>query len=102
MQLQLQETFSRGELKPGLIVRKAPPKSFTNNVVRLTQPHSLQFYNSQIQVGMKQKLSELKAKELEWIERMDVTETMPKSTLEEGEDKDILDPEDDFKREMHL
>ena len=31
--LQLQEEFARGELKPGLIARAAPPKTYTNNVV---------------------------------------------------------------------
>ena len=31
--LQLQEEFSKGNLQPGLIVRKAPLKTYTNNVV---------------------------------------------------------------------
>ena len=57
----------------------------------------------------------LKKKELEWLERMDVTAQPGPSTVStvalqsegeasnemEGEGKEI-DPEDDFKREIHL
>ncbi len=54
---------------------------------------------------MREQLAKLKEKELEWVERMDVTVTLEsKSADEEGgaEEDSALDPEDDFKREMLL
>ena len=61
---------------------------------------------------MREKLAFLKKKELEWLERMDVTSQPGSATLqsegeasnEKGEDEEMvkLDPENDFKREMHL
>ena len=62
-----------------------------------------------LQAGLKEKLSFLRKKELEWLERMDVTSQPGAATVQsageasnEREDDDELDPEDDFKREMHL
>ncbi len=40
----------------------------------------------------------LREKECDWLEQMDVV-AAPPTTIEE---KDVVDPEDDFKREMHL
>ena len=58
---------------------------------------------------MKEKLSFLRKKELEWLERMDVISQPGTATVQsegeasnEREESDELDPEDDFKREMHL
>ena len=69
------------------------------------------------QAGLREKLAFLRKKDLEWLERMDVTAqpTDPSSVASsaalqslgeasnemEGESEEI-DPEDDFKREMHL
>ena len=64
-----------------------------------------------MQAGLREKLAFLQKKELEWLERMDITSQPSPTTLRsEGEasnDKaeeegDEIDPEDDFKREMHL
>ena len=35
--LQLQSEFAKGRLKPGLLSRAAPPKTYTNNVVSKTR-----------------------------------------------------------------
>ena len=57
---------------------------------------------------MQEKIAELKERALEWIERMDVAAPASESSLaEKGEgeeegDEGAVDPEDDFKREMHL
>ena len=54
---------------------------------------------------MQQGLLKLKATELEWLERMDVSvaPTNPQPTPEEGEEESAtMDPEDDFRREMLL
>ncbi len=57
---------------------------------------------------MQKKIAELLEGGLEWIERMDITAPASESALtekEEGEgegEESGLDPEDDFKREMHL
>lgn len=85
---ELQEAFAKGSLKPGLnVVLEGRPKVF-NNVD-----------------GLKQCLSEFR-RNLAWIERLDVTSPLEtnvisaasKSTVE----KDAIDPEDDFKREMNF
>ena len=63
------------------------------------------------QSGLKQKLSAFH-KDLDWLERMDVTHD-PTSTINDGDDDDNIDDEgtgklkvvdinDDFKREMSL
>ena len=59
------------------------------------------------QSGLREKLESLKKKELDWLEKMDVTpaavEASGASTAEaEGDRAEGLDPNDDFKREMHL
>ncbi len=57
------------------------------------------------QSGLREKLEFLKKRELEWLERMDVTATPPPvgaAANTSDEDKEELDPNDDFKREMHL
>ncbi len=41
----------------------------------------------------------LREKECDWLEQMDVVATALPTSIEE---KDVVDPEDDFKREMHL
>ena len=55
---------------------------------------------------MRAKLAELKKDELDWIERMDVTvpdlEDEEEEKKEGEEEENEIDPEDDFKREMHL
>ena len=69
------------------------------------------------QAGLREKLAFLRKKDLEWLERMDVMaqpagpssvassaalQSLGEASNEmEGESEDI-DPEDDFKREMHL
>ncbi|XP_034979788.1 probable rRNA-processing protein EBP2 [Zootoca vivipara] len=83
---ELQDAFSKGSLKPGLnIVLEGQPKAF-NNVD-----------------GLKQCLSEFQ-KHLAWIERLDVTSHLETSATNAASsqtlDKDDVDPEDDFKREM--
>ena len=62
-----------------------------------------------LQAGLREKLTFLRKKELGWLERMDVTSqpgtSMVQSegeTSNEKEDANEVDPEDDFKREMHL
>ncbi|XP_033008317.1 probable rRNA-processing protein EBP2 [Lacerta agilis] len=83
---ELQDAFSKGSLKPGLnVVLEGQPKAF-NNVD-----------------GLKQCLSEFQ-KHLAWIERLDVTSHLETSATNAASsqtlDKDDVDPEDDFKREM--
>ena len=59
---------------------------------------------------MQEKIKLLQERGLGWLERMDVTAPASQSTLAEeqkgeggGEEEgEGLDPEDDFKREMHL
>lgn len=53
---------------------------------------------------MQEKLAVLKEKDLGWIERMDITAPALESALSEVEEEaeGTVDPEDDFKREMHL
>ncbi|KAK2509285.1 hypothetical protein MC885_016575 [Smutsia gigantea] len=86
---ELQDAFSRGLLKPGLNVVLEGPKKAVNNVN-----------------GLKQCLAEFK-RDLEWIERLDVTLgpvpeiSGPQSTTQ-NKDKKAVDPEDDFQREMSL
>nr|XP_034979792.1 probable rRNA-processing protein EBP2 isoform X2 [Zootoca vivipara] len=72
---ELQDAFSKGSLKPGLnIVLEGQPKAFNN------------------------------VKHLAWIERLDVTSHLETSATNAASsqtlDKDDVDPEDDFKREM--
>lgn len=84
---ELQDAFSRGLLKAGLNVVLEGPKRAVNNVN-----------------GLKQCLAEFK-RDLEWIERLDVTLgpvpeiSGPQSTTQ-NKDKKAVDPEDDFQREM--
>ncbi|XP_028589645.2 putative rRNA-processing protein EBP2 [Podarcis muralis] len=83
---ELQDAFSKGSIKPGLnVVLEGQPKAF-NNVD-----------------GLKQCLSEFQ-KHLAWIERLDVTSHLETSATNAASsqtlDKDDVDPEDDFKREM--
>ena len=61
------------------------------------------------QAGLREKLAFLKKRDLEWLERMDVMAEPGPSTAassaeiqSEGEGEEEIDPEDDFKREMHL
>ncbi|CAO2588728.1 Probable rRNA-processing protein EBP2, partial [Lemmus lemmus] len=85
---ELQDAFSRGLLKPGLNVVLEKPKKAVNDVN-----------------GLKQCLAEFK-RDLEWVERLDVTlgpvpevnETQP--TPENKDQKKGVNPEDDFQREM--
>lgn len=56
---------------------------------------------------MQDKLASMRTKDLEWLERMDVTtaaasESKPDNEEEEEERDSGMDPEDDFKREMLL
>ncbi|KAG8132261.1 putative rRNA-processing protein [Naja naja] len=85
---ELQEAFAKGSLKPGLnIVLEGRSKAF-NNVD-----------------GLKRCLSEFQ-RNLSWVERLDITSPLEtnvtgaasKNTVE----KDSVDPEDDFKREMNF
>lgn len=84
---ELQDAFSRGLLKPGLNVVLEGPKKAVNDVN-----------------GLKQCLAEFK-RDLEWVERLDVTlgpvaevsETQP---TPQNKDQKGVNPEDDFQREM--
>lgn len=58
---------------------------------------------------MQEKLAQLRENALEWLERMDISTSTSKPTEEEEEEEEAeegastaIDPEDDFKREMHL
>lgn len=85
---ELQDAFSRGLLKPGLNVVLEKPKKAVNDVS-----------------GLKQCLAEFR-RDLEWVERLDVTlgpvpevsETQP--TPQNQDQKKGVNPEDDFQREM--
>lgn len=85
---ELQDAFSRGLLKPGLNVVLEKPKKAVNDVN-----------------GLKQCLAEFR-RDLEWVERLDVTlgpvpevgETQ--STPQNKDQKKGVNPEDDFQREM--
>ena len=56
-----------------------------------------------LQSGLREKLESLKKKELDWLERMDVAPAaVEASEAAEGDQGEGLDPNDDFKREMHL
>lgn len=85
---ELQDAFSRGLLKPGLNVVLEGPKKAVNNVN-----------------GLKQCLAEFK-RDLEWVERLDVTLgpvpeiSEPQSPPQDKDQKKAVDPEDDFQREM--
>nr|XP_056700528.1 probable rRNA-processing protein EBP2 [Euleptes europaea] len=80
---ELQKAFTKGSLKPGLnVVLEGRPKTF-NNVE-----------------GLKQCLSEFQ-RHLAWVERLDVTSCLETNVASSHTpDKDAVDPEDDFKREM--
>lgn len=88
---ELQAEFLRGSLKPGLVARNTPKKTYTNNVL-----------------GLREKLAFLRTKQQDWLERLDVTAAVASSALterKEGEDPgndDSANPEDDFKREMNF
>lgn len=85
---ELQDAFSAGLLKPGLNVVLEGPKKAANDVN-----------------GLKHCLAEFK-RELEWVERLDVTlgpvpEVGGSQPATQNQDlKKALDPEDDFQREM--
>ncbi|XP_054021020.1 probable rRNA-processing protein EBP2 [Dryobates pubescens] len=79
---ELQEAFSRGALKPGL------------NVVLEERPKRRNDVN-----GLKQCLSEFK-KQLAWVERLDVTLGQVVDPSQSASNKDAVDPENDFQREM--
>lgn len=56
-----------------------------------------------LQSGLREKLEALKKRELDWLERMDVTPGgVEAGGVTEGDQGEGLDPNDDFKREMHL
>uniref|UniRef100_A0A8C9FER0 EBNA1 binding protein 2 n=1 Tax=Pavo cristatus TaxID=9049 RepID=A0A8C9FER0_PAVCR len=83
---ELQEAFARGELKPGLnVVLEGRPKQ-SNDVD-----------------GLKQCLSDFK-QQLAWVERLDVTldpiANAVESVSHSDSNKDAVDPENDFQREM--
>ncbi|GAB0193055.1 probable rRNA-processing protein EBP2 [Grus japonensis] len=80
---ELQEAFSRGALKPGL------------NVVLEERPKRRNDVD-----GLKQCLSEFK-QQLAWVERLDMTSgQVVDPVLQSASDKDAVDPENDFQREM--
>ncbi|XP_003128129.1 probable rRNA-processing protein EBP2 [Sus scrofa] len=84
---ELQDAFSRGLLKPGLNVVLEGPKKAVNDVN-----------------GLKQCLGEFK-RDLEWVERLDVTlgpvpEVTAPQSASQSKDPKAVDPEDDFQREM--
>uniref|UniRef100_A0A8C5NXH7 EBNA1 binding protein 2 n=1 Tax=Jaculus jaculus TaxID=51337 RepID=A0A8C5NXH7_JACJA len=85
---ELQDAFSRGLLKPGLNVVLEGPKKAVNDVN-----------------GLKQCLAEFK-RDLEWVERLDVTLgpvpeiSEPQPTPQSKDQKKAVNPEDDFQREM--
>ena len=60
------------------------------------------------QSALREKLEEIEKKKLEWLERMDVLSTIKTNEMKIArqqtieEEGDTLDPNDDFKREMHL
>nr|XP_020031321.1 probable rRNA-processing protein EBP2 [Castor canadensis] len=85
---ELQDAFSRGLLKPGLNVVLEGRKKAVNDVS-----------------GLKQCLAEFK-RDLEWVERLDVTLgpvpeiSEPQPTPQNKDQKKPVNPEDDFLREM--
>ncbi|XP_006839714.1 PREDICTED: probable rRNA-processing protein EBP2 isoform X2 [Chrysochloris asiatica] len=84
---ELQDAFSRGLLKPGLNVVLEGPKKAANDVA-----------------GLKQCLAEFK-RDLEWVERLDVTlgpvpEASELQSTLQNKDQKAVDAEDDFQREM--
>ncbi|XP_004591725.2 probable rRNA-processing protein EBP2 [Ochotona princeps] len=84
---ELQDAFSRGLLKPGLNVVLQGPKKAVNNVN-----------------GLKQCLAEFR-RDLEWVERLDVTlgpvpDTSGSQATPPSKDQAAVNPEDDFQREM--
>ncbi|KAM9379352.1 putative rRNA-processing protein EBP2 [Phaethornis superciliosus] len=80
---ELQEAFRRGELKPGLnVVLEERPKRRNDTE------------------GLKCCLSEFQ-KQLAWVERLDVTlGQVVDPVSQSASDKDAVDPENDFQREM--
>ncbi|XP_059840196.1 probable rRNA-processing protein EBP2 [Hypanus sabinus] len=86
--LELQEAFSKGLLKPGLNVVEETEKQCVNNVV-----------------GLKQCLEDFK-KDLKWVERLDMTNGPAADIIAKAEGKAVgqensnIDPEDDFQREV--
>ncbi|XP_070601179.1 probable rRNA-processing protein EBP2 [Erythrolamprus reginae] len=85
---ELQEAFAKGSLKPGLnVVLEGRPKAL-NNVD-----------------GLKRCLSEFQ-RNLPWIERLDITSPLQTNVTNAASknivEKDSVDPEDDFKREMNF
>ncbi|XP_055986856.1 probable rRNA-processing protein EBP2 [Sorex fumeus] len=84
---ELQDAFSQGLLKPGLNVVLEGPKKAVNDVS-----------------GLKRCLAEFK-RDLEWVERLDVTlgpvpEISEPQSTPQSKDPKAVDPEDDFQREM--
>lgn len=88
----MQEDFESGKLSAGLYREGVAQKTFVNNVS-----------------GLRQKL-ELFRKDLDWLERMDITcsEKPEEGTVVDGDevtegvtsDVNVIDSSDDFKREM--
>ncbi|XP_078417199.1 putative rRNA-processing protein EBP2 [Cetorhinus maximus] len=88
--LELQDAFSKGLLKPGLNVVEELGKKYVNNVV-----------------GLKQCLGDFK-KNIEWVERLDMTNGPAADIIAMAEGKSVkqersdIDPDDDFQREMYF
>lgn len=75
-----------------------------------TNGHCVLF--SLVQATLRQKKTELEEKHCDWLERLDVTSSVrtivkkakakEKEKEEEEENKEMVDIENDFSREMHL
>ncbi|XP_067846276.1 probable rRNA-processing protein EBP2 [Heptranchias perlo] len=87
---ELQDAYSKGLLKPGLNVVEEAKKQCVNNVV-----------------GLKQCLEDFK-KDMEWVERLDMTNGPAADIIAKAEGKSAgqehsdIDPDDDFQREMYF
>ncbi|XP_069794828.1 probable rRNA-processing protein EBP2 [Narcine bancroftii] len=85
---ELQEAYSKGLLKPGLNVIEEAEKHYINNVM-----------------GLKQCFEDFK-KNLNWVERLDVTNGPADDIIAKaegrclGQETSDIDPGDDFQREM--
>ncbi|XP_015725403.1 probable rRNA-processing protein EBP2 [Coturnix japonica] len=104
----LQEAFAKGELKPGLnVVLEGQPKKH-NDVVRGGRRDGTGGSGDGAALrperdGLKQCLSDFK-QQLAWVERLDVTldpiADAVESVSQSDANKDAVDPENDFQREM--
>lgn len=87
---ELQEEFAKGTIQAGLVTKVRPPKTYTNNVSAL-----------------KEKLGAFRG-QFDWLEYMDVV--APPNTASaivtgpenEQSEHALIDPDDDFQREMHF